>query len=165
MYIRFSSRGAKKPAHLSMFGKKKAPINCAVCGRELGRHRYKPAREWNMGEDLMLCGGCHVEKTKEFMLRQQEAEAAADVCAMCKKEIAEGAKASKPRWQWEMEAGSLLCQTCYEKKDAEFNKKLNYCALCGAKIGIIRYNPKPAWKVEGQLCRKCWDGRNAEARK
>ena len=25
------------------------------------------------------------------------------------------------------------------------------------KMGLIRYNPKGKWKIEGQLCRKCWD--------
>jgi len=38
----------------------------------------------------------------------------------------------------------------------------NFCALCGGKMGLIRYNPKGTWKVEGQLCRKCWDGKKAE---
>jgi hypothetical protein len=59
-----------------------------------------------------------------------------------------------------MESGTLLCQPCFNKKDADFNKKLNFCATCGAKMGFIRYNPKPAWKVSGQMCRKCWDGMN-----
>jgi hypothetical protein len=27
---------------------------------------------------------------------------------------------------------------------------------------LFRYNPKPKWKIEGQLCRKCWDGKKAE---
>ena len=29
--------------------------------------------------------------------------------------------------------------------------------MCGAKLGFFRYNPKTKWKVDGQLCRKCWD--------
>jgi hypothetical protein len=27
-------------------------------------------------------------------------------------------------------------------------------------LGFVRYNPKPKWEVEGQLCRQCWDKRN-----
>jgi len=29
-------------------------------------------------------------------------------------------------------------------------------------MGLIRYNPKPKWNIEGQLCRECWDGKKAE---
>jgi len=29
-------------------------------------------------------------------------------------------------------------------------------------MGLIRYNAKGSWKVEGQLCRTCWDVKKAE---
>jgi hypothetical protein len=134
-----------------LFGKKQV-LHCAVCGCELGRHKYKPSAEWKM--EGLLCSNCHIEKTREFMLTEEEPE----YCAICKKEL--GDIANKPRWQWEMEPGTLLCESCFQKKDAEHNKKLNFCAVCNAKLGFIRYNPKPAWKVQGQVCRKCWDQRN-----
>ena len=134
---------------LGLFTKK--PLSCAVCGRDL-KHRYKPQDEWKI--EGYLCSDCHIEKMKEFSTRPKEP----DTCAICKEQL--GDIAVKPRWQWEMESGTLLCQPCFNKKDADFNKKLNFCATCGAKMGFIRYNPKPAWKVSGQMCRKCWDGMN-----
>ena len=56
----------------------------------------------------------------------------------------------------------LLCKECFDKKEEGFAKKKNYCSLCGMKMGLIRYNPKGKWKVDGQLCRKCWDDKKAE---
>jgi hypothetical protein len=82
-----------------------------------------------------------------------------DICAICKKELADEDR-NKPKWQWEMESGSLLCKSCYQKKDADHNKKLNFCAVCSGKLGLFFYHPKPAWQIEGNLCRKCWDQRN-----
>jgi hypothetical protein len=144
---------------LHIFGKKQV-IHCAVCGKELGRHKYKPSQEW--GIEGMLCGSCHLEKTKEFMLKQKEIP---DRCAVCKKELAkdddnESADRYKPRWQWEMEPGTLLCKSCYQKKEADYNRKLNFCAVCNGKLGLFYYHPKPAWQIEGNLCRKCWDRQN-----
>jgi hypothetical protein len=43
------------------------------------------------------------------------------------------------------------------KKNWLIKTKINFCVNCGKKIGFIRYNPKPKWKIDGQLCRKCWD--------
>lgn len=141
---------------LHLFGKRQV-VNCAVCGRELGRHKYKPSEEW--GIEGMLCGVCHVEKTKEEF-KLEEKEEIPDVCAICKKELADNQDRYKPRWQWEMESGTLLCKSCYQKKDADYNKKLNSCAICSCKLGLFYYHPKPAWKIDGNVCRKCWDRRN-----
>ena len=106
----------------------------------------------------MLCGLCHLEKTKEFTLEQKEVP---DFCALCKKELADNNQdRHKPRWQWEMESGTLLCKSCYQKKDADYNKKLNFCAICNCKLGMFHYHPKPAWQIDGNLCRKCWDRQN-----
>ncbi|MFZ0513943.1 MAG: hypothetical protein WAM14_20215 [Candidatus Nitrosopolaris sp.] len=99
--------------------------------------------------------------TKEFILRQQEEksklEQAPDICSVCKREISLETDKNKPRWQWNMEHDSILCKSCYEKKALDYEKKWNYCTLCNNKLGFIRYNPKPKWNIEGQLCRKCWD--------
>lgn len=141
--------GTGKLFYLQFFGKKQV-LNCALCGKVLGRHKYKPGEEW--GIVGLLCGSCHFEKTKEFMTRQQETP---DICAMCSKEIMEDAK--KPKWQWEMEPGKLLCKSCFQKKDADYEKKVNFCAVCSGKLGMFYYHPKPAWHIQGNLCKKCWD--------
>jgi hypothetical protein len=142
---------------LHIFGKKKEVLHCAACSRELGRHKYRANEEWNI--DGFLCGNCHIEKTKEFMAARA---AMRDKCGICKTEIASHADKYKTRWQWNLEAGTRLCKSCYDKKEAEYDKKLNFCSLCNAKLGLFRYNPKPAWHVEGQLCRQCWDNRNTK---
>ena len=128
---------------------KKQIVSCAICGKELGRHRYKPGEEW--GIEGLLCGNCHIEKTREFMIRQEETP---DKCVMCKEIVEDG---QKPKWQWEMESGTLLCKSCYQKKDADHNKKTNFCAVCSGKLSMFYYHPKPAWHIQGNLCRKCWD--------
>jgi hypothetical protein len=139
---------------LHIFGKRQV-LNCALCGKELGRHKYKPSEEW--GIDGMLCGICHVEKTKDFALKPKEETP--DICAICKNEVADQDQ-YKPRWQWEMESGTLLCKSCYQKKDTDYNKKMNFCTICNGKLGMFFYHPKPAWQLEGNLCRKCWDRQN-----
>ena len=128
--------------------------NCSLCGREV-KHKYKPSRNWNI--EGILCGDCHIEKTKEFILKEQEP--AVETCALCKAAIEEGGS-KKAKWQWNLEAGAVVCASCFDKKDMEFEKRVNYCAACGVKMGIIRYNPKPTWNVDGQLCRNCWDLKN-----
>jgi uncharacterized CHY-type Zn-finger protein len=120
---------------LHIFGKNQV-VHCAICGKELGRHKYKPSEEW--GIEGMLCGSCHLEKTKEFILEQKEI--IPDICAICKKELADEDR-NKPKWQWEMESGSLLCKSCYQKKDADHNKKLNFCAVCSGKLGLFFLPP------------------------
>jgi len=145
---------------LHIFGKKKQVINCAICGKELGRHKYKPGQDW--GIEGMLCGDCHLEKTKEFIMEQKEK---LDRCAICNKEISERegstSDRNKPKWQWEMESGAVLCKSCYLKKDNEYNKKMNFCAICNGKLGLFFYHPKPNWHISGNLCRKCWDQQNS----
>jgi hypothetical protein len=105
-----------------------------------------------------------VEMTKEFILRQQEEktklEQVPDICILCKKELLLETDKNKPSWQWNMERDSMLCKCCYEKKALDHEKKMNYCITCNSKLAFIRYNPKPKWNIEGQLCRKCWDKQN-----
>jgi hypothetical protein len=139
---------------LHIFGKKNDKVlHCVVCGKELGRYKYKPNEDWNL--DGLLCSDCHIEKTKEFMLKQEE-----EKCAVCDKEIIEKEDRNKPKWQWEMESGVLLCKACFQKKDSDYNKRMNSCAICNGKLGMFFYHPKPAWHIEGNLCRKCWDKQN-----
>jgi hypothetical protein len=140
---------------LHIFGKKndKATVHCAVCNKELGRYKYKPNEEWDI--DGLLCGDCHIEKTKEFILKQE-----VENCALCGKELIEKEDKNKAKWQWEMESGTLLCVTCFQKKDTEYSKRMNFCSICNGKLGMFFYHPKPAWHIEGNLCRKCWDKQN-----
>ena len=56
----------------------------------------------------------------------------------------------------------LLCKECFDKKEELFIIKKNFCSLCGAMLDLIRHNPKGKWKIEGQLCRSCWDSKKAE---
>jgi len=67
----------------------------------------------------------------------------------------------EPRWQWEIKG--LFCKTCFDKKEESFNKLKNFCGLCGAKLGIIRYNPKKHWSIGGQLCKNCWNSQKAKS--
>jgi hypothetical protein len=114
--------------------------------------------------DGFLCGDCHIEKTKEFVLKKQEEKKNVDdghnLCALCNKDLTLQIDKNKPKWQWNIDIEGALCKNCYEKKEAEYNKLINFCAICNNKIGFIRYNPKPKWKIKGQLCKECWDTRN-----
>jgi hypothetical protein len=144
---------------LRIFSKKndKELPRCAVCNKELGRYKYKPNEDWNI--EGLLCSNCHIEKTKEFLLKEEEQN-----CAICDKVITHKEDKNKPKWQWEMESGTLLCKECFEKKDITYNKKMNFCAICNGKLGMFFYHPKPAWHIEGNLCRKCWDKQNDTGR-
>ena len=141
--------------------RKKEILRCSNCDKVLS-HKYKPRPEWKV--QGFFCSGCHMEMTKEFILRQQEEktklEHAPDICNLCKKEILLETDKNKPSWQWNMERESILCKSCYEKKALDYERKLNYCTTCGNRLTFIRYNPKPKWNIEGQLCRKCWDKQN-----
>ena len=66
----------------------------------------------------------------------------------------------EPRWQWDMKG--LLCKTCFDKKESDFNQKKEFCSQCSVKLGFFRYKPKPNWKMDGQLCRNCWDSIKAK---
>lgn len=134
---------------MGLFSKK--PAYCAVCNKLL-KHKHKPKKEWNIKGQL--CGECHFEKSKEFY--EGKVRQPCIVCGTTRKIT----DLWEPRWQWDMEG--LLCKQCFDKKETDHKEKKNFCALCGAKIGLIRYNPKGNWKIEGQLCRKCWDNKKAE---
>ena len=141
--------------------RKKEVLRCSSCDKALN-HSYKPRPEWEI--EGLFCSSCHIEKTKEFILRQQvekdKLAQAPDICSLCKKELVLDTDKNKPRWQWNMERGSMLCNSCFEKQALDYEKKLNYCTLCSTRLAFIRYNPKPKWNIQGQLCRKCWDKQN-----
>ena len=141
--------------------RKKELLRCSNCDKQLS-HTYKPRPEWNI--QGVFCSSCHIEMTKEFILRQQEEKArlakAPDICSLCKKELVLETDKNKPRWQWNMERESMLCNSCFEKQALNYEKKLNYCTVCSTRLAFIRYNPKPKWNIEGRLCRKCWDTQN-----
>ena len=104
-----------------------------------------------------------MKTTKEFMIKQKEEEEKnnqkQNKCFICHDILDQEKK--KARWQWGLENDIFLCEKCYTQKEQDYQTKVNFCVRCGKKIGFIRYNPKPKWKIDGQLCRKCWDTINA----
>jgi hypothetical protein len=66
---------------LRLFQKKRS-IFCSLCNKEL-KYKYKPAKEWNI--EGYLCADCHIDKTKEFIARQQQYEEIQDNCTICNK--------------------------------------------------------------------------------
>jgi hypothetical protein len=155
------------------FGKKNKDVrstHCAICTKELTRHKYKPSPDWNI--EGLLCSDCHIEKTRDFILKaeiekrkeSEQKEREERTCHLCKTLIDLDGEKKKPEWKWNMNDGIILCAQCYSKTEAEFNRKLNFCAICNKKIGFFRYNPKQKWKIDGQLCRKCWDEQNMKGK-
>lgn len=120
----------------------------------------------------LLCSDCHIEKTRDFVLRAEEEKKLEleqkgkedRTCDRCNNMIALDTDKKKPEWKWNMDNVKVLCPQCYEKTEADFNKKLNFCAVCNIKMGFIRYNPKPKWRIDGQLCRRCWDEQNLKSK-
>lgn len=120
----------------------------------------------------LLCSDCHIEKTRDFVLRAEEEkkreleqkEKEDRTCDRCNNMIALDIDKKKPEWKWNMDNVKVLCPQCYENTEADFNKKLNFCAVCDIKMGFIRYNPKPKWRIDGQLCRRCWDEQNLKSK-
>lgn len=120
----------------------------------------------------LLCSDCHIEKTRDFVLRAEEEkkreleqkEKEDRTCDRCNNMIALDTDKKKPEWKWNMDNVKVLCPQCYEKTEADFHKKLNFCAVCNIKMGFIRYNPKPKWRIDGQLCRRCWDEQNLKSK-
>jgi hypothetical protein len=159
---------------LQGFGKKTSNAkleHCIDCNKELTGHKYKPSPEWKMNG--LLCSDCHIERTKEFILKAEDEKKQAlaqrekeeSTCHLCDSLINSVKDRKKPEWKWNMDSGTILCPQCYEKTEAEFNRKLNFCAICGTKMGFIRYNPKQRWRIDGQLCRRCWDEQNLKSKK
>ncbi len=85
------------------------------------------------------------------------------ICFVCKNLISSEIK--KPEWKWNLNTSQSMCVECYERKSKEYEKINNYCNICNKKLGFIRYNPKPLWGINGQLCRPCWDSKNSTFKK
>jgi hypothetical protein len=81
-------------------------------------------------------------------------------CNGCKKKLDDEGK--RPHWKWNFDRNLRFCEKCYKTKEDDYEKLINYCIICNSKLGFIRYNPKPKWKIKGQLCRKCWDNKNTK---
>src|SRR6476659_10147648 len=111
---------------------------CSVCRKEL-KFKYKPNKSWEI--EGKLCSDCYTSKMKEYMEKQQELKEQERIkesyCSLCNIFIESDKKSQK-----------------------EYEKRINFCVSCNTKLGFVRYNPKPKWEVEGQLCRQCWDKRN-----
>ncbi len=84
-------------------------------------------------------------------------------CELCNEKLDKEWK--KPDWKWNMDRNIKICLHCYNQKEEEYHRNLNYCNICNSKLKFIRYNPKPEWKTKGQLCRKCWDKKNNDFKK
>lgn len=144
--------------------------NCAVCNREIIKFRYRPRNEWNIHG--MLCGDCHVMKSMEYSGHSEtsgdkkrhdmieDEKETSPKCGGCNNDIASDSEHFRPKWQWNLDTNLILCKRCYSLKTKEYEKRINYCAVCGNKMSFVRYNPKPKWKIDGQLCRRCWDNSN-----
>lgn len=123
------------------------------------------------GEFLKEISNFQNENKQEPQLKIQEAEREVknkigtedeneNVCNRCKEKLSEEWK--KPNWKWNLDKDIKFCLNCYDIKEKEHEKIMNYCIICDSKLKFLRYNPKPEWKIKGQLCRKCWDYKNAE---
>jgi len=84
------------------------------------------------------------------------------ICNRCKKKLKEERK--RPHWKWNFDKNLRYCDKCYKIKEDDYEKLINYCIICNSKLGFIRYNPKPKWKIVGQLCRTCWDNCNQKVK-
>src|SRR5687767_14073463 len=71
-YIHFLGNKGRLRLFLG-FGKKNKDRTiakpCAVCSKELARHKYKPSPEWKINR--LLCGEWHFEKTRDFTLNAE----------------------------------------------------------------------------------------------
>lgn len=150
----------------SFFGRKEG-LHCLKCNKELTRYKYKPPKDANL--EGFLCGDCHLELTKESIIRenvekenfknQQVNEK--EICSVCNREVPES-EIERPKWQWNMERGAVFCSSCFHIKEKQFEIERNFCSVCGKSLKFFRYNPKQSWNIIGQLCRKCWDEKNSK---
>jgi len=101
------------------------------------------------------------EKLQMHKTLGQEGEGEKEVtCHHCNEKL--GGNWKEPHWKWNLDKNTKFCARCYGIKETEYEKLMNYCAVCNSKLKFIRYNPKPKWKIRGQLCRKCWDSENSK---
>ena len=110
----------------------------------------------------LLENSSRLETNDEFQVskdpKDEEEQEEEVICHQCKEKIEEGWK--EPHWKWNLDKNTKFCTKCYGIKEIEYEKLMNYCVVCSSKLKFIRYNPKPEWKLRGQLCRVCWDYQN-----
>src|SRR6266513_1143838 len=72
---------------LSLFRKRKVMF-CLLCKKQL-TYKYKTARDWDIHG--FLCSDCHIEKTKEYLFKQEQEKAKLehkqDACSLCNKTL------------------------------------------------------------------------------
>ncbi len=137
-----------------MLFRKKERERCAVCNKELD-HKHRPKEEW--GIDGFLCGDCHLDKMREYYAEGKIPKKKTEKCDFCGRTV-DPEDLYKPHKGLNLKG--KVCKQCLEGKQKEAQKKFEYCAICGKKLGRFRYNPKNKWNIDGQLCRKCWDAQN-----
>jgi len=101
-----------------------------------------------------LCGDCYISQMQKYYDLSVKQK-----CVICgiEKNVPD---LWEPKYKWEMKG--LLCKTCFDNKDSEYDKSKTFCVICGKKLGAIRYNPKRQWSLQGQLCKECWDSQKAK---
>lgn len=107
----------------------------------------------------LLGNSSRLETNEEFKVsKDPKEEKKGVICHHCKEKVDEEWR--EPHWKWELDKNTKFCMKCYGTKEIEYEKLMNYCIVCSSKLKFIRYNPKPEWKLRGQLCRMCWDSQN-----
>lgn len=98
-----------------------------------------------------------MDKMREYYVEGMVPKKKLVKCDLCGKEVDPG-DANEPHRGLNLKG--KICKECFEDQQKEVQKKFNHCTVCGKKLGFFRYNPKSTWKIDGQLCRKCWDAEN-----
>jgi hypothetical protein len=102
-----------------------------------------------------------IEKLQMHKSPGQKGEEEREVtCHHCNEKLVSDWK--EPHWKWNLDKNIKFCTRCYGIKETEYEKLMNHCTICNSKLKFIRYNPKPKWKIRGQVCRKCWDSENSK---
>lgn len=89
---------------------------------------------------------------------KDDSDTTGTICYSCRCKLSTGGL--QANWKWNLEPHTRFCSECYTKKDNEYERRVNFCNTCHKRLGFVRYNPKPIWKLSGQMCRKCWDSKN-----
>ncbi len=116
--------------------------------------------EINKKESSGISTGLETKEEIQMSNDPKEEEEKQVICHNCKQKIDEGWK--EPHWKWNLDKNTRFCMKCYGDKETEYEKLMNYCVVCSSKLKFIRYNPKPEWRLRGQMCRMCWDSQNSK---
>ena len=121
---------------------------CSVCRKEL-KFKYKPNKSWEI--EGKLCSDCHTSKMKEHMEKQQELKEQEHIkesyCSLCNIFIESDKK--NPKWQWNMESNIVLCPECYDKKQKEYEKSINFCVSVIGNWDLLDTIPSQNGKSRG----------------